>query len=367
MRSQGGEVDMSQPEGSGGLVPSYSPLARGLAAKLLTLRHLPPGTPLDNSLESDRQALFQELLLLPDDVDPVRWLREEHTDYVATQVLRYGLRQLRDELYSVRGGGRPDLRELPAGIQAMWDDHARAWVGNWNQVDPFADVEVAGPDTLRAILRRVRRIRPRYAGPSGVLPAGDLPLLLDDLLRLPDDIDPIRWLGDDRGDLSATLTLQGVLAHVTPPDTAVGGEPSYVAHPGDVVSFPGRAEFTLEEVSVGPVGSTVDVLVRTFPDNIPRPAEVHYLMLLWQGLDHVRDDRGFHYLFRSGAPVQLDTQGQLFRLRADYYPAVASGATELILTAAPARLTPMGVPAGKDTPALPEVVLGDLVWRVRLP
>lgn len=343
-------------------------MKRGLGARLEALRRLPPGVKALRPEEPEAAALVDDLLSLPEAVKAVDWLREERSTLVSSRTLRYVLSQLRREYEQALRPQRKDLHQLPPWAQAIRSDSVAAWTSLSDTNDPFAGLDTADAEELRAILQRVRKIRPRYAGPSGTMPSGDLPPLIDDLLRLPERVDPIEWLRVQRGEWSAIQVLEGVLAAMTPPSPPPE-EPLFRTSPKDKVVFAGRAEFTLDEFTLSRHGFTVEVTIRTFPENVPRPPEVSLVVPLWQGFDQVYDDVGYRFLFASGGPTTGDDRGRgdFSRFHASYFPSPPAPATELIFSSRPARLSVLGPAEGGRTLTLPDIELGDLEWRVQLP
>src|SRR5258708_575159 len=66
------------------LHPAY---LRGLGFQLIALRRLPPGWHAQSLERAEDDALFQQLLRLPDTSDPLGWLLHEHDSEVARQTL----------------------------------------------------------------------------------------------------------------------------------------------------------------------------------------------------------------------------------------------------------------------------------------
>lgn len=341
---------------------------RRLAATLVKLRHCAPGAELGRPDRPEERALLEELLALQDRVDPVRWLRAERGDTVARLTLRTALLTLRREFESHRAhpGPRPDL---PAEAQAIWADFARAWVRPLEGPDPF--VELDDPDDraglLREILSRVRALRPRYADPSGAMPGGELPLLIDDLLQLPDDVDPVRWLRKERSEWGARMVLHRLLAAVWPARGLAIGDPVSRLQPRQTSVFPGRAQFMIEELVLSPRGFMIDLTVRTSREKLPVPPGIKIARLRWQGFDEVRDDRGYDYLVvPPGGSGTVYSSGDTDRRSIVYHPGVAAGAVELIFSSTPVRFTVTGF-GQEGHRELPDLELGDLVWRFALP
>jgi hypothetical protein len=357
-----------QPGETGASFDLPPSVVRGLAAGLTAMRHCAPGAELGRPTHPTHRALLEELLALPDHVDPIRWLREERGDTVARLTLRAALLALRQEYESHRA--RPGPRtDLPAWAREFWDDMARAWAGSLEGADPFVGLGGVAddPDRLRQILGRVRRLRPRYAGPSGMMPAGDLPRLIDDLLQLPDELDPLRWLRDERSELGARMTLSDVVMAAWPARGLAVGNPISRLQPRQRFALSGRAELVVEELALRPRGFSITVTVRTSREDVPLPPGTELGMLRWQGFDQVRDDRGYRYLIVApGDTVTLFGSGDEERYTITYHPAIAEGATALTFSSTPTRFAALGVSA-EGPRTLPDLELADVVWRVELP
>src|SRR5712692_4415097 len=162
---------------------------RHLGLKLRAMRHLPPGTHFARPVLTYQHALMDDLLHLSDDVDPLCWLQQHRGDEIARHALWIVLDLLIREYPGV-GRSHPPRQGLPAPLQALVDDIEQAWLPAALIADPFVGLaEGAEPAVLTEILQRVRAVRPRYAGPGGFVPNGDLPSLVDELLRLSPNVD----------------------------------------------------------------------------------------------------------------------------------------------------------------------------------
>lgn len=345
-------------------------LLDSLRFRLTTLRTMPPGMSVRPVDRAEDGTLLQELLRLPDSVDPVSWIHREHAPEAARRTLYEALRQLRVDFQHAQRQGQPDLRHLPDDLRSLWNDFVNSWTDVEGISDPFADLTPAADDRqMASVLREVRLLRPRYAGPRGTLPEGDLPLLVDELLRLPNQVDPVGWLMEERGELVAAWTLANLVGAAQPPPPASFGEVLYRASPGDTVLFAGQAEFSFEQFVLREHGFSVDLRVRTFASQLARQTGLDHIVAIWQGFTQVTDDLGYGYFFARGGPDNLDdpsAQGDRFRFHGEYYPLPPTATRTLSFADRPARLRVLVALPRRPSPGFPPIVLGDLVFRVNL-
>jgi hypothetical protein len=307
------------------------------------------------------RELAEDLLLLPDTADPVRWLREERGESVARRLLWAVLELLRSEYPGVSRSNRYD--DLQPQQKAHLDAIDAMWLPEALLENPFAGLdEMTEVPALSEFFHGIRRLRPRYIAPGKTMPDGDLPALAEDVWTLPSDGDVISWLRTERSDLAAILTLRDVLRLRSPP-VATLPELWRDRHlVNQSIELPGRARFNVEEVRVGPVGFAAEVVVRTFGDDLTtgRPAA----LLMWDGLDEVVDNRGNYYLIEESA-TGIASEGDVVRHHFAFRPALPQGATVITFRATPARF----VITGKFVPGtrfMAYVSAGDMSWQVSI-
>jgi hypothetical protein len=342
---------------------------RYLTDRLWALRRLPPGTPLAELPRPDERRLFAEVLAEHAEDDVFTWLARERGPVVAAIALRALLEYLRDVALAQRRSRAAGYLS-PVETLTLVGDLLLVPDGDlpfpWEQQPPDTS-----PEALRRAFHRVqeRRGRPDEGPSPGRRNARDR--LLVQLLGLPPDADPLRWLHEAHGPAAAELALGYLmlrrLSSVTAaPDvgTIVRAERRHA-----VLRMPG-ARLVITTVTLGTKGFSLvgrgRIGNRRLRDAAPWPA-----MPDWLGFNRVTDDRGYRYLVHGGrsrwmtGPWPWHWSGQVEMV---YSPAPAPGATAMTFVADPAAMAAVPEPWNPDGLQQPMVYLGGpVVWRFALP
>lgn len=320
--------------------------------QLLTMRHLPPGTKLPQPRDPEERELLNTLLALPDDAAPLRWLMAERGSVVALLALRRLLRGL--------GTRAIALRENTARGWARADEGG--FVRLLIQVEPLILLThdpAPGADQLREALSALRHLA---LSP----PATADWHLLNEILHLSSDTDPLHWLEEERGEVAARDVLRMALQSARPPTTMSIGDQLVRHRPRQGVPLSGGLRVGIDELTLGQAGFSLTTRIRfawkqSLPDGGRR-------LPSWVGFDRVVDDRGHHYLLQV-ADRQAGTHlwWYLECLRMACYPAVSADATVLTFSALPATLTSLHTRPSMPPKPLPDEPLKNVVWRVTLP
>ena len=298
--------------------------------------------------------MLAELVDLPDDAAPLRWLMAERGRVAA-------LIALRRVLHTV-GGSAAGLRR----------NVARGWAGAGEggyvrllaRVEPLvrlADDPAPGADRLREALEAVRAQVPPPPADA------EESQLLGELLRAPAGTDPLRWLAAERGEVAARIALRVVLQASRPPALRPLGRHLARRRLRQEIRLPNGPRVAVEELVLGADGFALTAQIRFAWK--PLPDGGGSLLPSWAGFDRVVDDVGNHYLVEQ-ADQRAGTYLRWWyrqRLRVVCYPAVAAAATTLTFSALPATLTFLrSRPAAPPLP-LPDEPLGDVTWRIAIP
>jgi hypothetical protein len=354
--------------------PVYN--VRLLRDQLVAMRQLPPGTQLPQLAAQDERQLLSELLRLPDEVDPLRWLQTERGPLIARVLLRKELQRLKGRVVGQRrvnqaGWTVPEEQQaLLGGLEDLPEDAAQ-----------FARIEEhpeASPEVLRNVLQQLRALRNPSAPPTPPVASkdqlGQLQHLLSDLLSQPDRVDPLPWLQVERSALAAVVALSHVLQQSRPPPTLEVGTTLHIVKPRKVLRAPNHSFIKIEELVWGTEGFAITLHAWPRGQQEARPAGVDRIHWTWLGFNRIIEDRGYHYAVQHR---ELGVGSGLFgrewsrkHLRMAFYPAVAPDATALtfisrlmVLEVSGVRITDRSL----STLSLPEEQAGELAWRVNLP
>ncbi len=298
--------------------------------------------------------MLAELIDLPDDAAPLRWLMAERGHVAALIALQQVLQSV--------GGSAAGLRRNIAQGWAGADEGG--YVRLLARVEPLvrlADGPAPGADQLREALEAVRaQVPPPPAD------AEDLQLL-GELLRPPAGTDPLRWLAVERGEVAARIALRVVLQASRPPALLPLGRQLARRRLRQKIRLPNGLRVAVEELVLGAGAFALTIHIRFAWKSLPDGGG--WLLPSWAGFDRVVDDLGYHYLVdqadqRAGTHLRWWYRQ---RLRMVCYPAVATTATTLTFSALPATLTFLrSRPAAPPLP-LPDEPLGDVTWQVAIP
>lgn len=334
---------------------------RFLRNQLQAMRHLPPDTVLPQPEPFEERELLRELLHLPDTVDALEWLWNERSQLCARITLWYGLEQCWNDLrvrHRPLTGGEPGVTEH----EALEEWFAALASQELLRATAPRD-HVPAATQLRTVLGVLRR------GPNPqTLSFPPSHRLILDLWRLPDDTDPVVWLGRERGPLIALQALGDMLEQARPPQTLLVGPALRVLRPNTKLRVQRSARIVVAKVVLGSRGFMVSMQVRLRGAARGR-GDDHRVLFAWYGFDQVVDDRGYQYVVQHR---ELDV-GTAFRgwsrehLRLAYYPALPAETRVVSFVANPMTLDPTDHPPRERAQRLPAEDIGELTFQLVLP
>jgi len=273
-----------------GYTIAYDP---ALCDQVWALRRLPSHASLRAAPTMAMQRLLTSLLGLADTENPLRWLCDQHPSECALIARDYATRLALDLLEAVRAWpfGSGDQR-LPRLLGPLFTPGAaRPFPARWSLDRPSEEAT--------ATLVSIRHASGLPPNPAPGFSAGRLSLqcLLADLLRLPDEVDPVAWLVAARPDECAWVALRTLIRAAEPPRPVLGATP--------LVSPPRRLRTSLRSASglrvkveyLAMHEACCELRLRVmFPmAGIPRDAHPW-----WPGFTRVSDERGDRYLVQVG-------------------------------------------------------------------
>jgi len=324
---------------------------RRLEAELRARHHLPPGAQLPYPAAAEERQLLADLVHLPDETDPFRWLLSERGEQVALIALRRSLRLVHA---TATGRHRASQQGWPGAIGF----HAALFPGAG---DP-AVASLPAVQQLR-VLRDGTSARP--TSPAGELGA-DPWRLLQDLLVLPEEADPLGWLRQQRAEAIAMLAVEELLEQNRPSSTLQVGPSVRTPHRLRPPRAPHGVAMAVDEFVLGDVGFRFAARLRLSAGSRSQPRDER-LRLLWPGFTVVRDDLGYRYVQRC-AEVSIGRWLWYSQemLHMAFYPALAPGASRLIFEAHPMILRSLDTTASSRTVSGDALMLGDFTWHVEL-
>ena len=353
-----------------------------LQDRLTAFRNLRPGARLARLKGGLAQGLLQELLGLPEGVNALQWLAAEQGAAVALLTLKKTL-NLAEELY----GSVNCVANVPPlfkreGDEAWRQSYLRQYGGlygalltadaGWTAPTQQIDVsnDLSARRRLEEALRELRRqsgLAPEDA-PNRSRVSPGMGTLLADLLRLPDSVDPARWLHTQRLALCAEYVLRGVSRGAIPKEPMKDlmdliqpsfklGEPPRVLSPRSLrpeveTHTSDRLQLSVTRLDLLEQGFVVYVECRfgVPPDGPFMDNPVTGPTVIWEGFRSVRDSAGRHYVV-NGVPSAQSTNSPRWRkgeVAHACWPALGE-ARELILESQPAYLTVHRSPIEGDT------------------
>jgi hypothetical protein len=347
--------------------------------QLRAMRQLHPDACLPQPTGQLARQILDDLLNLPDERDPLLWLREERRLSIAVLMLSGVLdlaAMLREGIHR-KSRSHAELSGFPAHIVTEQTSQWALLFGQlltstdqWNipttHVETVASLSEANQLVSElAQLRRPSRLPTEEAPAHSLLEPGQQ-LLLADLLRLPNTVDPLQWLQDERSEMSARYVLTYLLNQVQPSpsilQTGLGSYTRSSVYPKARLQVR-NISARVEQISFYESCFTIQLRARIHGPTISASSHPSH----WQGFEQVIDDRGYHYLVQV-ADYQLSSQFWWWRehLTLLCWPALQEDARELTLLSQRAALTVYREPrlGGELTP-MPSPVLGAM--RVRVP
>ena len=341
---------------------SYSFAAdTALCDQAYALRHLPPHAELLKPPSELAQHLLADLLLQPEELNPLLWLHGERAAVCAVLALEATVKLALE----IHGIGRPrafknEDERLPRLFGSLF---AAGQHPTFQEGPPQAPLLDELGSTL-AWLRESARL-PYAASPN--FSAGRLSLycLLADLLRLSPEVEPLAWLQSERPGECAWLALRELIRACQPrastllASAATG--PTLVPH--TTVRSSRGLRVAVEEVRV-----REKCCVATFQIRFPAHIAPKETLPRWTGFTRVSDDQGYSYLVQAGG---YEGSSGLWRAREQLtliaYPAPL-GVRTLTWAAQPAVLTcHMVLPDVSELVPTMGPNMGDLSWTVPLP
>lgn len=340
--------------------------------RLSVIRHLPPGTRLEQPRSAEERQLLADLVELADEQDPVAWLEAERRPLCAHIALQAALEQLTSRVIGLQ-------RLLWYGFDVP-DSSDQQQLGKLLHLpeafDLFAPLEQAGlvnADTLRSILARARQAR--GSAEDVHLREGAAETLLAGLLLLPSDADPLLWLATEQSFLCAVATLRHVLSQSRPPLHSLQIGPTVqVQYPRAALPTNSAFQVIIDEIVFGKGGTRITTHLRIDMHRYLRSDAAHHVSPDWPGFNQLIDDHGNSYLLQHWESKTSHTLWwSTHQVRAAFYPAPAAEATRLTFSTdskfvdiRELRLPPDD--SKRPTRALlAQLPLGEIKWRVAVP
>ena len=347
-----------------------------LQDRLTALRNVRPGTQLAWLTSGLAQGILQELLSLPERVNAQRWLAAERGAAVALLTLKHAL-NLAEMMYgSVNCVGNVPLLFKREGDEVWRQSYLRQYGGLYGALltadggwtAPKQAIHSSDDSSARRCLWEALRELRRQSGllteaaptRSQVIPG--VKTLLGDLLRLPDSVDPVRWLHAHRLALCAHDALQDILRGAIPAEPMKDlmdliqpsfklGEPPRARSPRSLspatrMRTGDRLQASLTRIDLLEQGFVVYVECRFgVPSDWPAMDGLH-VGAMWEGFRSIRDSAGHHYVVKALPQAQSTNSPRWWRGKVAHacWPALGE-ARELILEAQPAYLTVHRLPS----------------------
>ena len=342
--------------------------ARRKGRHLEAMRHLPPSTSLPQPATVLEQGVLADLLTLPDQSDPLRWLCDERGAMTALLALRLLLEQARDVCQSARTRP-PTWPPLPWAYHEVLGALLTPSVGDPGSDLLFDSTRASDPEQLCRTVGEMRQARGHPA--ADVVAAEDWLQLLAELLDLPDATDPLAWLADKHGLLCAHMALSHIMDQCLPVRDALwpGSRADLNLRPMARLHSSRGLRVVITQAIFTETGGALRLTVR-----LPvlrgwrRSPERTGVIPSWRGFDRVADDCGYQYLvWATEAHGGTGLLGWKQELTLALYPAIFPGATGLTFTARPMLVEAHCYNQATDQPiTLPTREYGDLVWRLPL-
>lgn len=354
--------------------------------QLLAIRHLRPGTPVTQPGGPLARQLFNDLLRLPDQHDPLLWLQRERGPAVA--LLMLGL--IGDFAAQLQAGAQQLSHFLAEPATPSAHQQSASYLASEAELfgqlltspapqgasTPWVEriTATAGADQLVAEMSRLQQQSKLQMEPSPHRSQSEpgYKQLLADLLRVPETVDLLQWLQSERSDLSARYVLEYLLRQAFPPVNAFDEKP-YTRpslFPKAHSHISGRLSVSVDRLDFYEQGFAIHLHARISSKDAWRTSQRSTTVLpaQWQGFTSISDDLGHYYMTQL---ARCERSNQLWwwreRLTLHCYPAVGQAHT-LLLKSQPAALALYRIPRlGDEIIPVPSPSLGEMSLTISLP
>ena len=316
------------------------PGSRILSTQLAALRSLPFSLRLPETLGPVARSLLRDLLELPEEVNPLRWLASQRAALCATLALNLCVETgetMRSGLHSLRSSDQGRGNSVAIAPNDEIETYGRAYRGLYGAlreaVVPWAAystwdealASIGAQHALCAVLSSMRA-QTRLAfelSPTRSMHNVSTTFLLADLLRLSESVDPIHWLYTKRSATSAYLVLQRLLREALPmPDRVLADRPlGSRIEPHITLSAHRNLQATVQAVEFRISGWVIHLRVRfRMPrEHVPYTGSVRadypLRLVRWNGFEDVTDDQGRRYAVQIGDVAVSTERGRWWRER----------------------------------------------------
>lgn len=342
---------------------------RFLQERLLTLRHLPPGTSLPQIVIREDRQLLEEILQLPDEIDVFSWLQENSKRHRANIALRVIIEQLcmmcRDIHASASKIPVPDYyQQLFGGLLELSEGEF-----------PFSTVKNL-PDRndegkrLYDFLQQLQASYQRSPVPSQPFQGRtERDQVFADLLRLPPDTDPILWLKNTHALFVTLLILSHLLSRFSEPYGSLAALSTISTMKVKEHLRPSPAiDVTVERITFKSEGFLLQARVTLSPERFMSREEITSSNFTWQGFERVLDNHGYHYLtwieeMHSG---RANFKKQQEQITMAFYPAPSTSVRELTFSCQPVVIETNTLLQGKQRRQSSTIVADTVEWHLSI-
>jgi hypothetical protein len=340
-----------------------------IRTQLQAMRHLPPGTTFPQPTNNKLRQLLEDLLSLPEEIDPFAWAQKERGNLIAELAFRFSLGQFirMNRQYQHIAATSPQ-RTLSLGALLITPADEPFW-SQWAE-------EALDAIPLDRLLTAFSQLRERHQSQpqtTRMNPTGsNYQQLLSNLMDLPPTVDTMQWLQDESGRVTTALVLSNMLSQCRPSHGFLqSGVTLRQWYPRETALSTPEIQINVNEVTLKENGFALQVEISFSAQSLPwRAGEEGKLSLFWSGFDRVVDNLGYHYLviFDEGESSSPRFGWYRERLSLACYPAIVPQATELTCSAEPIIVTVQSLSSPEHRPILlPNLSFGNFSWRVSLP
>lgn len=334
---------------------------RRMIEKIIALRHLPPDTTLPEHPDLSANPLLIDLLQLPDETDPFKWLQKEHSALISRALVWDALNQLNSIVRAA------SLAASTGYAEANAIKRTRTWLGTLSveMTSTLLKLRNTSPTSVSGeLLQQVYMdLREGWKGPERGLVVDSGLLFIEKLFSLDAKDDPLEWIERSEGQRAALITLRYLLRVL---DSIPNNTKQKIVKVIPVHQRVHSGEFSVElnEIHFLEAGFIFFLHARFPMRHIHKPESLNPWFVEWEGIERVSDDLDYQYvIWRRSSEGGNRYNWMDLSLRLVGFPPFASRAREVTLNLN-RMIFLVRVLENQTRKSIQEINLGDLAWKI---